>query len=279
MTKILGMRKSFKFLVFILLASATLPILSFNLNCTHAQPEYYGKVMEDNIYLYSQPNDSLENTLFEIPKSYFVILQGNAENDFYKAKYKDVTGYIKKEQVSPMNGKPENPHAVSSFRVFATEGLTLYSRPSSENSKDIILVPYLSENIEYYGLCNGEISIPEKDGTWYFCKYSNGKNSYKGYLYSVFCDKLTKFEENNENFPLITGDLFPIENSSIRGLSPAIQVVIILAISLPCAFILFLLIRPTQEGKKADKSEKSAIKTKFKRKRKCDYFEFDENDL
>lgn len=252
------------------------PNINFMTLAEESETKYYAKVMEENIYLYSNPFDSSENLLFELPKSYFVILTGKAENDFYVAYYDGVVGYVKRDQVSPMNGIPQTPFAQSTFRVYDMNGLDMFSSPSYNDENFVTTVPYLTDNLTYYGSITGQVAVPEKSGEWYYCSYSDGEKSFRGYLYSVFCDKLTKIEENSESFPLITDELFPEPTSSIGSLNPTAQVFIILAISLPCAFILYLLIRPTLSSKSGIKREK---KGKFKRKGKCDYFEFDEKDL
>lgn len=269
--------KDMKLIVVILsVAFLLLPNLERVALAEETETRYYAKVMEENIYLYSNPFDSSENLLFELPKSYFVILTGKAENDFYIAQYNGVIGYVKRDQVSPMNGTPQTPFAQSTFRVYDMDGLEMFSIPSYSDENFVTTVPYLSENLTYYGSITGQVAVPEKSGEWYYCAYSDGERSFRGYLYSVFCDKLTEIVENTESFPLITDELFPEPSSSIGSLSPTAQVFIILAISLPCAFILYLLIRPTLASKSGIKREK---KGKFKRKGKCDYFEFDEKDL
>ena len=263
----------------IFLALITIICIKSNFNYfSYAQEEkqYYAKIMEDNIYMYNEPSEQNENLIFEIPKSYFVKLKDNANENFYLAEYNGVEGYIKKEQVSPMNGTPQIPYATNNFRIFSKEGLELLTAPSYTVGEIITVVPYLTENLLYIGKIYGEIAIPDKSGIWYYAEYKENEQIYQGYLYSVFCDKLATIEENTETFPLITEELFPEPTSSINSLSPTAQVFIILAVSFPCAFILYSLIRPTLTNKSGIKRDK---KLKLKGKRKCDYFEFDEKDL
>ncbi len=240
-----------------------------------AREEYYAKVTEDDIYLYSSPSSLSANQLFEIPKSYFLVIMAEKE-DFYYARYNDVYGYVRKSQVSVMDGTPQSPFYSTSFRVFSLGGLPLYSKPSSQ-SEMISQVPYLAENLVYYGKVTGEHLVPEKSSTWYFCKFTaEDGNFYQGYLYSVFCDKIEEdIPLNTETFPLITTPLFPTEPTELGGLSNTAKVLIIVGVSVPCAVILYLLIRPTLSHGQLSKEKRSP----FKRKRKTDYFEFDESDL
>lgn len=262
-------------------ALAVISFISRTPNVTYAQEEqakleYYAKVTTDGVNLYSSPSSLSPNALFEIPKSYFLVIMAE-KDDFYYARYNDVYGYVKKSQVSVMDGTPENPFYIQSFRVFSLGGLPLYSKPSAENGSLITDVPYLADNLVYYGKTTGQMLVPDKSVTWYFCKYVVDDNIYQGYLYSVFCDKIEEnIPLNTETFPLITTPLFPTDvESELSGLSNTAKVLIVVGVSVPCAIILYLLIRPTLSRATLSKEKK----TPFKRKRKTDYFEFDESDL
>lgn len=265
-------------LVFALTAISSIvhtPNISYAENA-QTKPEYYAKVTSDDVNLYASPSSLSPNALFEIPKSYFLIIMAEKE-DFYYARYNDVYGYVKKNQVSVMDGTPENPFYIQSFRVFSLGGLPLYSKPSAENGSLVAEVPYLAENLLYYGKMSGQTLVPDKSSTWYFCKYTVDDNFYQGYLYSIFCDKIEEdIPLNNETFPIITTPLFPTDiEDGLSGLSNTAKVLIVVGVSVPCAIILYLLIRPTLSRATLSKEKK----TPFKRKRKADYFEFDESDL
>lgn len=240
---------------------------------TYADEEYYfAKVEQSGIFMFSSPSDNSQ--IFEIPTSYFVKLTGSANEEFYAASYQDVNGYIKKEEVSPMQGQPASPYAEASLRVFSLEGLGLYKTPSLQPSDLIINVPYLTSDITYYGKLEGN-AVPNKSNTWYYCKYTSATGTESGYLYSVFCDELTQIPVNNEYLPLITTPLFqPKSDAKAKGLSDVAKTFIILGVSLPCALIIYLLIKPTLSSNHA-----ASKAPKRKRRRRGDYFEFDENDL
>ena len=240
------------------------------------QKEFYAKVTDDDIYLYSSASASLTSQLFEIPKSYFVLLLAE-KGDFFYARYNDVYGYVRKSQVSAMDGAPEMPFFTSSMRVITPGGLPLYSKPSSQDGEVVESIPFLNQDITYYGKCSGEKFIPDKGSTWIFCKYTTGESSFQGYLYSLYCDSYPEeIPLNTETFPLITAPLFPeVKPDQLAGLSNTAKILIIVGVSVPCAVILYLLIRPTLSHGNLQKNKR----TPFKRKRKTDYFEFDESDL
>ncbi len=163
---------------------------------------YFARIMQEDVYLYKSPTDinQISNIYFELPKTYFVELLDSANNDFYKAKYQSFTGYVKKESVQAIVGTPENPYLKNiSFRVYAELSRDLRTEPntSSQSSNQVAYIPLLSKNLTYYGTVKGECLIEGRTDKWYYCKYSGDKDYY-GYVYSDFCDELTKIKDNTE---------------------------------------------------------------------------------
>lgn len=234
---------------------------------SYAQTNYYAKVMEENVYLYSQPIDDAQYFMFSIPESYFVLLLGQENEDFFYAQYDDLFGYVKKDEVVVMDGTPAQPFASSQFRIFALEGMGLYSSPYFNNESILLEIPFLADNLVYYGNIQGQ-SIPGKSGIWYYCSYQGEK----GYVYSVFCDNLD-VTVNNEMFNVVDSPFF--DDGSPNSLSPVAMTFIIIGVSLPCVVVIYLLIKPTFTREKVlDNNSKI-----HKRKRHGDYYEFDESDL
>lgn len=251
------MKKIFYLFVFLLI------LFPQKLYFSHAENAnfYYAKIEHEG-YFYSQASE--ENKLFQIPTSYFVLLTGDENSSFYKATYKNISGFVKKNEVSPMSGKPISPYPNATFRVFAKEGLGLFSSPSS-SSQLLSTVPYLSNGIEFYGYMTGDEDIPNKSNQWHYCKY--GENF--GYLYSVFCDSLPVIEKNTETFEIVT-PVFNVEE--FPALSSSSLLWIILGVALPSVLVLFLLLKPSLV------KEKILNKQGLSKRRK-DYFEFDDTSL
>lgn len=249
------MKKIFYLFIFLLILFPQ----KLNFSFAENNKNYYAKIEHEG-YFYYQASE--ENKLFQIPTSYFVLLTGEENSLFYRATYKDISGFVKKSEVTPMAGTPLSPYAEGKFRVFAKEGLGLYSSPSSSSSL-ISSVPYLYNDIEFYGYMTGEEDIPNKSNQWHYCKY--GENF--GYLYSVFCDSLPVIEKNTESFDIITPIFY---NEEIKPSSSLIW--IILAVAIPSLLVLFLLLKPSIV------KERILNKKKPARGRK-DYFEFDDSTL
>lgn len=241
---------------------------SLTATISHAERQYYAKIMGNNVYFYSQPVENTEARLFAIPESYFVLLLGEENGEFYIARYDDVDGYVLKDEVVVMDGTPSKPYASSSFRIFALEGMGLYSSPYINDLNILANVPYLADELVYYGDINGE-AIPDKSNIWYYCKY----NDIFGYVYSVFCDSL-QVDINNEIFNVVDVPIFSGQNSP-SGLSPVAMTFIVIGVSLPCLVVIYLLIKPSFAKEKVLNNTHKIPK----KKRHGDYYEFDESDL
>ena len=250
-----------------------------NINFANASSEeiIYARITTNNVCYYSAPNDS--SALFYLPNSYFVQLLDNAGEYYYSARYLDLYGYVKKSEVTVVKGTPLTPFAEKiSFRVISLNGLELRSAPKSSSPFEILdTVPYLETDLVYYGNMIGEAMVPECTNVWYYCKYLDGTRSTMGFLYSLFCDKLTNIPTNTEILEIRTEPIFvEPENtgaiSTINFSSPT-QILIVVAVCMPCLLIIYLLFKPTKITNKEDKIEK--IK-KIKRLKKSDYYEIDD---
>ena len=241
---------------------------SFNATFSKAESSYYAKIMDNNICFYSSPNENSENILFTLPESYFVMLLGEENQDFYLARYDDIDGYVRKSDVIVMDGTPSQPFASSQFRIFALEGMRLYSSPYFNDNNILTSIPYLADDLIYYGNMQGE-SIPDKSNVWYFCEYQGTK----GYVYSVFCDSLS-IPTNNEIFNVVDSPNFDGQ-SPVGSLSPVAMTFIVIGVSIPCIIVIYLLIKPTFAKEKVLNNSPKIPK----KKRHGDYYEFDESDL
>lgn len=234
-----------------------------------AENFYYAKITDENICFYSTPTKNNLSCLFYLPKSYFVKLLDDENEEFYYAKYKDVCGYVLKNEVTVMSGTPLNPFPTATFRVFSPEGQGLYTSPYLNENNRITTIPYLTKNINFYGTILGEQVIPDKSAQWFYCNY-NSNDNYYGFVYSVFCDQLETIPLNTETFEIIENPQFK-EFSSSQELSSTSMVFIIAGVSLPCLIVIYLLIKPTLI--------KDKVMKPIQRKHKGDYYEFDESDL
>lgn len=275
-------KKIFFLIFFILLFNINIPFFLYQ-NVALAEGQVFAKVEKSGVFLYNSPIDDPMYQVFEIPATYFVELLANAQDEedkFYSARYIDIFGYIKKNDVLPVQGTPSNPFAAgASFRIFSPSGLDLKSTPSNETPFNrIVNVPYLCTDLVYYGQIQGEEMIPDKSTTWYYCKYISGTSIYYGYLYSDLCDKLSTIPQNAEILPNFEGELFvkpPVTESASSPLSTLgteVKLLAICAICLPCLVLIYLLFKPT----KLVADNGNSGKKKIKRLRKSEFYELED---
>ena len=248
---------------------------------------YYARIVNTNINLYRSPTGSEEtnNIFFTLPQSYFVEISHCEDENFFTARFGDITGFVKKSDVQCVAGTPTTPFPTASFRVFIPEGVEMRSSPTQTEGLNLVCeLNYLETNLKYYGTINGEEAIPHKSSLWYYCKYVKGGNEYYGYVYSAFCDLLTQIPVNTEYFEACQEPDFsvstqaPLESKpeSIDSLPSATQIIIIIAVCLPCIVIIYLLFRPTKITAKAFEEASKETKKRKKKNKHQDYYEYEE---
>ncbi len=260
-----------KFIILFIVFSLSFIFSPQNLSFANQNKTYYAKVEKDNVYFYSNPIDENSSKIFIIPKSYFVYLTNSANDQFFCAQYKDIFGYVKKEDVTVMSGTPQTPYASANFTIYDIDGLALYPTPKFTNNTSLVRIDYLTIVSTFYGEIEGE-NVPDMSNPWYYCKINENGIDLFGYVYSAFCYKESVIQTNNETFDIVNEPIFNVTNVETENLSEVAMAFIIIGVSLPCILITYLLIKPNLQ------KSKSQIKKKAK-KRHGDYFEFDENDL
>ena len=227
---------------------------------------YYAKA-NDNVYFYSSPIKSDKYKLFEVPSSYYVLLLGNGNQDFYRAKYSSIEGFVLKSSVIPVNEQPNYPFANTSFRIFTDT--SLYSSPDS--SSNIKSLSALTEITTYYGKIEGQELLPKSTNIWYYCRYKVEENYYTGYVFSYYCDQLINIVPNTESYTPCMEELFKDDGHQITQTKSSLTtVLIVICCVVPCLIIALLLVKK--------KNSKPVAKRTIKRP-KHDYFEFNEDDI
>lgn len=205
----------------------------------------YARIETSGVYLYkSAKTTNLDNAYFELPKSYFVLLVSNIDNEFYKAQYKDIVGYVKKSEVSPVAEKPNKPYPDEvKFWTYSSDGTSIVSSTfSSNNPKDTGSVSVMQE-LNYYGLMVGDELIKDRGYLWLYCKTENAS----GYLYAGLCDVSKNFKDNTEVVTKISEPYIDNDDSflyNLVSLSPALKIILVLLVTLPCFLLVFLLFKP-----------------------------------
>lgn len=234
----------------------------------YAETNFYAKIETTGVYFYSAPNEN--SSLFEIPYSYFVKVE-EVVDTFYKATYQGTSGYVKKSEVTLMNGEPQRPYANATFKVFVSN--YLYS--SATQSSPTVIDISSSSTLTYFGTKSGQ-QLSSSSQIWYYASVEKDGQVYFGYVFSGITDYLTNIGINNETFEIANSEtLSPTPQNTETTLSNKTKILLIISISLPSVLILYFLIKP---GKIQITRTKKQIK-KQKKIHHGDYFEFDENDI
>ncbi len=262
------MKKLFFFLTAIFVLSSSIsPKIAF------AENLYYAKVQSTGVQMYGFPNET--SVMFEIPYSFFVLV-GQGTGNYYKATYNGVTGYVKKDKVSLMDGTPKEPYFKSNFNVVFP---TLYTEANS-NSEVISNSLSRSTNLSYFGKKIGEF-LTEESGTWYYVGAELDGEMQYGYVYSVFAysNPTKNIYTNDETFDIVQESLFASTNQ-FQSLSVGTKILLVFAIAIPSVLILYFLIKPSKIMQLSKSREQRLASKKHKKKvQHGDYFEFDEADL
>ncbi len=211
-----------------------------------AQTVAYAQILHAGCYLYKTPSDNTNynNVYFMLENSYFVELLSDYNEEFYKAKYIDCIGYVKKTQVQCVQGTPKKPYLDNiSFRVYNNLSRGMYDKPymNTNNPTLKVYLPMYCEDLIYYGFVYGESAVEERTNIWYYCKYTV-TNEF-GYVYSDACDKMTNIIPNSEKLPYISTPQWNLNSSPSQQLiamnSKPFKITIIL-ICIP--FVIFALL-------------------------------------
>ena len=224
----------------------------------NAETMHFAQILHAGCYLYKTPvdNSSYTNVYFMLENSYFVELLSDYNDEFYKAQYMDVIGYVKKSQVQCVQGIPKTPYLTNiSFRVYNDLSRAMYDKPyaNTNNSTLKTYLPLYCNDLIYYGIIYGESAVEERTNIWYYCKYT--VTGTMGYIYSDSCDKMTSIVPNSEKLPYISAPLWNTSNVSNQLISIdskpfKISVVLICIPFIIFVFLLLKLAYKKQQNKK-----------------------------
>ncbi len=262
--------------IFLIMATC----LSTNQTSAKANQNYYARVESatgENGVSFYRTIDS--ESLFSIPNNYFVIVS-DIKQDYYVVTYKDLQGYVKRNDASLVEGTPQIKFPSATITVFDTQNM--YSSATNKSTPITITNDVV---MTYYGEKEGA-GLQKVDQklvtTWYFVSaYVDGQRQ-EGYIYTNYVSEkpfvVRDLSDPDLTLPTISDDvLIPPQPQNFSKLSTGTQVMLIVAISVPSLLILYFLIKPTKLMQ-TNKSKKNAKKGK-RRISHGDYFEFDESEL
>lgn len=204
----------------------------------------YARVEQSNVYLYKSTNPLPQNAYFEVPESYFVLLLSNFNQIFYKAQYRDVVGYILKDEVSPVSEIPITPYLTDiSFYAFTTDGTSIMNSPFNDFQSTLTTIEKY-ENVDYYGQIIGYEKTQGRGNIWYYGKTKQGVS---GYMYSGLCEINQIIPTNTETVTKLDNPFGDNNDDYLYNLvdqSTGLKILLITLITLPSIFLLWLIFRP-----------------------------------
>lgn len=219
------------------------------------QTSGYAVIKDNNCYFYRTiiQNSNFSDRYFLLEKSYFVKILENTNDNFYKAEYNGLIGYVQKKDIELVEETPTTPYLDEiTFDIYSGSSVSMRTEPSTQNGIGTILttLPASKKNLNYYGKITGEESIKGLGNIWYYCSYTTTDNKeIFGYVYSPQTLNLSPINENNENVTTVSiKDYVPINNLLYLNLST--KNLIIICLTIPALFVVYLFTKPTKILKK-----------------------------
>ncbi len=238
-----------RFIIFITIAfSIAINIVSVSLNTAYANSETYYRVLNENVYIYSNAN--FDKVLFKVPYSYYVKVEsinGNTARVVYgndQDNYPVIIGYMKIEELSKAQITPLTPFAI--IKVSTANSDILFN--DVERKKAYFNVPSDTFMI-YYG------EILDSNSNTLCMVYCNNKLGYidknclNPYNIPLNSDAIINPEDEEPSKPTDT----TITDPPSAFLGENLQIIIIVGISIICISVVYALFKPSNN--KTNKTE------------------------
>ena len=269
----------FKILSFVLIlflgTNSSIPVMAEE-NYT----PYYYRIDSANCYLYrtAEDNQDVNNIWFLLPKTYFVQLIEDSDEQFFKVKYQNFIGYVFKTDVSIVYETPKTPWPENlTFDINGTANVVMRSSPSSD-SEYIGLIPFNAIKVTFYGSIIGQEALTNLGNQWYYATYKSYEQGIiSGYVYAPLTTNLTLLQDNTE----ILSTIKPTSGPSIEEvISPELQdsqnLLIIGLLSIVGISVLILLFIPKKRTKKAKQAIKNTNITQHHQKQELTFDDLDD---
>lgn len=200
----------------------------------------YGKIITNNANLLklSVKIEDPSTTYFLLEESYFVKILSKINEEFYYVEYKDLTGYVKSENIVLVNEEIQNPY-LENITFNITKDCFLYKN-AQNNAKNQILSLSKNQTMTYYGKIFADEINQNSGDVWYYCSLNSDSGKVFGYVHSSFTNNLSPIQQNNEISTELTS-ITPV--NSILNLNLKTQSILIIIVSLPILFLIFLLLK------------------------------------
>ncbi len=237
-------RRILLIILFSLLSNLILLNFFITMNMIYAKGESYARIKTSNSYLYksSQLNESIDNKICLLPETYFVKILNNYNSTFYQAEFNNLTGFVKKIDVTLINEIPQKPYPTNIyFNTKSNTSCFLRSSPKVKVVVDNVLktIPSGTTNLKFYGKTLGEEAVDMQGTIWYLTEYEGEL----GYVHSFYVSTYLSLPTNTEQVTFRN----TLEDFVPNPLTNTQSAIIIIIISMPVIVILVLLYKPRHE--------------------------------
>ncbi len=280
----------FKFNNILLIISILIVTLPNSNIITYAEnTSFFAQIQSENVFLFE---DKGTKPIFELPNTYYVKLLEDETDGYYKAQYRNITGFVRASEVQCVDEHPFTIYLENvNFRILASQSAELRSTPSRTLGLATLIceLPLYETNFTYYGKIHGEEVVSNRSDVWYYVSYTKNGVSQFGYIYSGLTDNFTTFTNLSFSlYPIAKHDWSssesPITSPSFEPPN-SFELAIIIAITTPALILLFFMLktskrtRPIRAKNSGDiikmPPPNTATSIPHKKKRGKDYYEID----
>lgn len=228
-------------LIFVIISAFLLSFLSQDSITTQVENKnLFGKIISNNANLLKTPTklEDSTSTFFLLEESYFVKVINEINDDYYYVSYKDLTGYVKKDNILIVNEQIENPY-LENITFNISKDCFLYTLPIN-NPKNQILKLNKNKTITYYGKIFADEIAQNSGDVWYFVGLETENGKVFGYVHSSFTFNLSPILPCKE---ISTEYISTTNPTNLLNLNLKTQSILIIIISLPTLFLLIILLK------------------------------------
>lgn len=255
------------FFLCFLIVPQTIPFTNVALSASVEKTTYAKALVGCLLYKDSSLNDSIDNVLFVVPETYFVIVLENVSDKCMKVQYDKYVGYVDSSTVNvatfiPIVKTLEN----ITCDIKETSGTQIWSNPSASSGSVLTTISSGTKNIKYIAFTYGTIPSGGESNLWYYVSYTpktSSTNVYEGYVYSENVTNLSEIIANYESNPEIINSESEISDNQTIFVSSSVKTVIIAIIAIPIilliSIILYNLIKKIKENTIYKKNGKNIV--------------------
>ena len=214
-----------------------------------AKSEIFMRVLQDDVYIYS--DSACTQKLFEVPKTYYLRIDGNG-GEIARVSYGDdageypvIMGYAKISELTPCDYQPVKPFAIT--KIATTYQDVLFN-------DNALTCPYFNVPTDSVMIYYGEYNQRENQSL-IFVYYNNklgyfDKSSVSNFLIP---DNKDPIEEDEPTVDIIEPDNNLVEQNKLSGES--LQIIIIVGLSVISISIVYALFKPTKNKTQSKNNE------------------------